>query len=99
MNRITYEEALQTLSAMFSHLDTEVITMILEANGSSEIDVFVIGSTPHSNLGCCSSMAIVLPNCNDIVFVLSVCRAGLVCDTSLLLHVDCSPLDIAVTSR
>jgi hypothetical protein len=32
-NRITQEDAIATLQAMFSHMDAEVLLMVLESNG------------------------------------------------------------------
>lgn len=33
MNRITFQQAIDTLKTMFSHMDAEVLTMVLESNG------------------------------------------------------------------
>jgi hypothetical protein len=47
-NRITQEDAIATLQAMFSHMDAEVLLMVLESNGILFCSFFAIFAV----LGC-----------------------------------------------
>jgi hypothetical protein len=51
MNRITFQQAIETLKSMFSHMDAEVLTMVLESNGIS-IDNYklIFGDISFQNL-------------------------------------------------